>query len=224
MICNVGRKGDLFMYVGGISAGYFYGVNASYGRTVYVVPARTGARSGPVPPVSPVPAVNMGRSGNGVEGSPAVIYTPSGIKMADGAAQIPGQEEVQNDEKKVQSKSSPAECQTCKERKYKDGSNENVSFKAAAHISPGAAGAVVRAHEGEHVSNAYTKAAQKNGKVISASVSIHTSTCPECGRTYVSGGTTRTAIKYSNEKNPYQRNQKSQDALRLRGRNIDYAA
>ncbi len=212
------------MYTGGISAGYFYGANASYGRTAYVVPARTGARSGPVPPVSPVPAVTMGRPGDGVEGSPAVIYTPSGIKMGDEATRIPGQEDVQNSGKKVEGKSSPAECQTCKERKYKDGSDENVSFKAAAHISPGAAGAVVRAHEGEHVSNAYTKAAQDNGKVVSASVSIHTSICPECGRTYVSGGTTRTAIKYSNEKNPYQKNQKAQDALRLRGRNIDYAA
>lgn len=33
-------------------------------------------------------------------------------------------------------KSTPAECQTCKERKYIDGSDENVSFKAAAHIYP----------------------------------------------------------------------------------------
>lgn len=120
--------------------------------------------------------------------------------------------------------SSPQECQTCKERKYQDGSNENVSFKAASHISPNAAGSAVRAHEGEHVSNAYAKAAQNNGKVISASVSIHTSVCPECGRTYVSGGTTNTMIKYSDESNPYQQNQKALDALRFTGSNIDYAA
>jgi len=63
---------------------------------------------------------------------------------------------------------SPEECQTCKNRKYVDGSNENVSYKSAAHIAPGAAGNAVRAHEGEHVSNAYTKASQNNGKVISA--------------------------------------------------------
>lgn len=121
-------------------------------------------------------------------------------------------------------KSSPEECQTCKERKYQDGSNENVSFKAASHISPNAAGSAVRAHEGEHVSNAYDQAAEKNGKVISASVSIHTAICPECGRTYVSGGTTSTTISYSDESNPYQRNQKALDALRLTGSNIDYAA
>ena len=120
--------------------------------------------------------------------------------------------------------SSPEECQTCKNRKYADGSDENVSYKSAAHIAPGAAGNAVRAHEGEHVSNAYTKASQNNGKVISASVSIHTSVCPECGCTYVSGGTTNTMIKYPNESNPYQQERKSQDALRFTGNNIDYVA
>lgn len=84
--------------------------------------------------------------------------------------------------------SSSEECQTCKNRKYQDGSDEMVSFKSAAHISPQAAAGRVRAHEGEHVSNAYDKAAQKNGTVVYASVSIHTSVCPECGKTYVSGG------------------------------------
>lgn len=121
-------------------------------------------------------------------------------------------------------KASPTECQTCKERKYQDGSNENVSFKSAAHISPNAAGTAVRAHESEHVANAYSKAAQKNGTVVSASVSIHTSICPECGRTYVSGGTTNTTIRYTDESNPYQKNQKALDAMRLTGSNVDYAA
>lgn len=117
---------------------------------------------------------------------------------------------------------SSGECQTCKERKYQDGSNENVSFKAAAHISPQAAGAAVRAHEGEHVSNAYTKAQQNNAKVVYASVSIHTAVCPECGRTYVSGGTTNTQIKYYNEENPYQQALKLQDSAKYAGNNVDY--
>ena len=42
--------------------------------------------------------------------------------------------------------SAPSECETCKNRKYQDGSDENVSFKAAAHISPEASGARVRGH------------------------------------------------------------------------------
>lgn len=122
-------------------------------------------------------------------------------------------------------RSSPEDCETCANRKYQDGSDEgNVSFKSASHISPESAGAKVRAHEGEHVSNAYKKAAQKNGKVLNASVSIHTSVCPECGRTYVSGGVTNTMIKYSNEDNPYTKNQKQLDAAKYKGANIDYAA
>ena len=114
------------------------------------------------------------------------------------------------------------ECQTCKNRKYQDGSDENVSFKAASHISPTAAGAVVRAHEGEHVSNAYSKATQEDGRVIRASVTIQTSVCPECGRTYVSGGVTDTAIKYQNEDNPYMKDFKAQQGNVLKGQNIDF--
>lgn len=120
-------------------------------------------------------------------------------------------------------KSSPAECKTCAERKYQDGSDEMVSFKSAAHISPEASAGRVRAHEQEHVANAYNKAAQKNGKVVSANVSLHTSICPECGRSYVSGGTTATQIKYSSESNPYQQDKKEMDAMGLRGMNIDIA-
>lgn len=149
-------------------------------------------------------------------------YDLSGIPRTGGTDGTTG---ASNDSAaKVGRKSSPSECQTCKERKYQDGSSENVSFKAASHIAPNAAGSVVRAHEGEHVSNAYNKAAQKNGTVVSASVSIHTAICPECGRTYVSGGTTNTTIRYSNESNPYQQNQKALDAMRFTGSQIDYVA
>ena len=127
--------------------------------------------------------------------------------------------------KKPGKRSSPEDCETCANRKYQDGSDEdNVSFKTASHISPESAGAKVRAHEGEHVSNAYKKAAQQNGKVLNASVSIHTSVCPECGRTYVSGGVTHTMIKYTNEDNPYTKNQKELEAAMFKGANIDYAA
>lgn len=104
------------------------------------------------------------------------------------------------------------ECQTCKNRKYQDGSNEMVSFKSAAHISPTQAPSAVRAHEQEHVSNAYKKAAQNDGKVLQASVAIHTAVCPECGRVYVSGGTTTTKIKYGGDDNPYEKARKAQKA------------
>lgn len=128
-------------------------------------------------------------------------------------------------EKQAGRKSSPAECETCKNRKYQDGSDEgDVSFKAAAHIDPKSAAARVRSHEQEHVSNAYQKAAKNNGKVVSCNVSIHTAICPECGRTYVSGGTTATQIKYFNEDNPYQKEMKASDAVnKYRGMNYDEA-
>lgn len=120
-------------------------------------------------------------------------------------------------------KSSPAECETCKNRKYQDGSDEMVSFKSASHISPQASASRVRAHEQEHVSNAYKKAARGNGKVLSATVSLRTAICPECGRSYTAGGTTSTKISYSNESNPYQQNRKSADAAALIGQNLDVA-
>ena len=120
-------------------------------------------------------------------------------------------------------KSSPAECETCKNRKYQDGSDENVSFKTPTRISPGSAASAVRAHEQEHVSNAYEKAAKNNGKVLSANVAIHTAICPECGRSYVSGGTTSTQIKYFNEDNPYQKDLKNADAVKYTGMNVNIA-
>ncbi len=129
----------------------------------------------------------------------------------------------ESDVKQVGRKSSPAECETCKNRKYQDGSDEMVSFKSAAHISPEASASRVMAHEQEHVSNAYSKAAEKGGKVIQASVALQTAVCPECGRSYVSGGTTSTQIKYSNEENPYQKALKSQDAAKYSGMNLDLA-
>lgn len=141
------------------------------------------------------------------------------------AEKTPAEKADPDEHKKAGRKSSPADCETCKSRKYKDGSDEaNVSFKAASHISPQAAGTAVRAHENEHVSNAYKKAAKDNGEVLSATVSIHTAICPECGRSYISGGTTNTMIKYKNEDNPYQKELKAADATRLRGAHLDLIA
>ena len=120
-------------------------------------------------------------------------------------------------------KSSPAECETCSNRKYQDGSDEMVSFKSAAHISPDSSATRVRAHEQEHVSNAYKKAAKGNGKVLAATVSLRSAICPECGRSYIAGGTTSTKIKYPNESNPYQQNRKSAHALSLLGNNVELA-
>ena len=154
---------------------------------------------------------------NPVQNNP---ITNEAVPYAEPVNPISPSKEIGESEKLDGSK----ECQTCKNRKYQDGSNEgNVSFKTAAHVSPQAAGQAVRAHEGQHVSNAFKKAAQDGGKVLQASVAIHTAVCPECGRTYVSGGTTTTKIKYSNEDNPYTKNRKGLDNGLLSGMNFDAA-
>lgn len=145
-----------------------------------------------------------------------LYYQPmQGVNSVNGMNPL-GEEQVAG---KVQA-AGKTECQTCKERKYQDGSDEMVSFKAAAHISPEAAGTRVRAHEQEHVSNAYKKAAKDDGKVLMASVRIHTSVCPECGRSYVSGGTTATKIQYKQD-NPYDKNTKALQAEAFKGNHVD---
>lgn len=147
----------------------------------------------------------------------------SGVNGAEESKPVlnPGESDVKAPGKT----SAPSECETCKNRKYQDGSDEQVSFKSAAHISPGASASAVRGHEQEHVSNAYKKAATGNGKVLQASVSLKTAVCPECGRSYVAGGTTKTMIKYSKDAdtNPYAKDRKAIQGDALKGQNLDLA-
>ncbi len=120
------------------------------------------------------------------------------------------------------SKVKPAtECKTCENRKYVDGSNEaDVSFKTPGVIKPEEAYAKVSAHERQHVSNAIAKGSKPGAKLISASVALKMSVCPECGRTYVAGGTTTTTISYSTS-NPYDKNADEAFGNMLIGNNID---
>ena len=104
-----------------------------------------------------------------------------------------------------------SECKTCAERKYQDGSDDpGVSFKTAAHISPDQAAAKVRSHEYEHVVREQAKAEREDKEVVSQSVRLHTSICPECGRSYVSGGVTNTVTKGSTEQ-PQQQTEAKQN-------------
>lgn len=96
-------------------------------------------------------------------------------------------------------KTGKVECQTCKDRNYQDVSNDpGVSFKTPTKIAPGNVGAAVMSHEQEHVRNETAKAAREDRKIVSQSVTLQTSICPECGKSYVSGGTTRTVTKSDN--------------------------
>ena len=98
-----------------------------------------------------------------------------------------------------------SECQTCKNRKYQDGSDDpGVSFKTATNIAPEQAASAVRGHEQEHVVREQAKAQREDRRVVSQSVTIHTDICPECGDVYVSGGTTRTVTKANPAQEPQQ--------------------
>lgn len=157
---------------------------------------------------------------NGVSFNPNSIYASPLPVSGYNTSPVNGEEDVRGIENSGKTEGA-RECQTCKNRKYQDGSDEMVSFKSASHISPEAAATRVMAHEMEHVSNAYAKATQGEGKVLQASVTLKTSVCPECGRVYVSGGVTHTKIAYSNEDQPYQKQLKAFQEDALKGSKID---
>lgn len=157
---------------------------------------------------------------SGVRGTDAVTRGSDGTAQAavDGAKDAATSKRV-----------GKGECQTCKNRKYVDGSNEgDVSFKAPAHISPNNAAATVMSHEQEHVSNAIAEGNKEGKELLNVSVALHTSVCPECGRVYVSGGTTHTTIRStmgnSGNTNPYLKRQADLDYQMAAGANFDQSA
>ena len=90
----------------------------------------------------------------------------------------------------------PTECKTCESRRYQDVSNDSsVSFQSPTHISPGQSAAMVSAHESEHVTNEQARASEEGREIVSQTVMLKTSICPECKRVYVSGGETRTVSR-----------------------------
>ncbi len=96
------------------------------------------------------------------------------------------------------------ECQTCKTRRYVDGSDDpGVSFKTPGYISPEASATTVMSHEREHVSNEKAKALKDNREILYQSIKLESSICPECGKSYVSGGTTTTVSKGSSDKKDF---------------------
>ena len=84
-------------------------------------------------------------------------------------------------------------CHTCENRKYVDQSDDaSVSFQTPTSVSPNMAAAAVASHEQEHVRNEQAKADRDDREIVNQSVTLHYDTCPECGKQYVSGGTTKT--------------------------------
>ena len=127
---------------------------------------------------------------------------------------LPGVENPAAQEaKSAQEVMEEGECQTCKERKYQDGSDDpGVSFKTPTNVAPEQAASAVRGHENEHVVREQAKARQEGRKVVNQSVTYHTAICPECGTAYVSGGTTRTVTKAADSQQAQQQPKEGQDS------------
>ncbi|MBQ9948184.1 MAG: hypothetical protein IJO91_07340 [Oscillospiraceae bacterium] len=114
------------------------------------------------------------------------------------------------------------ECETCENRKYQDGSDDSgVSFQTPTKIAPEQAAAKVRGHEQEHVVRNRAKAEREGDEIVSQSVTLHTGICPECGKVYISGGTTRTTIKSGGDSDKF--NVGMEDPESGKGRLLDMA-
>lgn len=184
----------------------------------YLRPYTSGAPGAPVPPVSPVPSpdpvaqrrpttvvappqsalpdIRQGADPVEMAVRSRIRYlSPEQVDELARGGTLDGPNEA-GQTRSAQDIMDQAQCETCENRKYQDGSDDpGVSFQTPAHIDPDQAASVVRGHEQEHVVREQAKAQREDRKVVSQSVTLHNSICPECGRTYVSGGTTRTTTR-----------------------------
>ena len=148
----------------------------------------TGAQTGARAPSG----TDGGQPPNGADGAPAL-----GIDVQGNPVRMQGT--GQN----AKGRFDRFECQTCQNRTYQDGSNDpGVSFKSPTKISAAQAATAVMGHEMEHVSRNRSKAESEGREVVSQSVTLQTGICPECGKSYVAGGVTRT-VTAAKQKNPY---------------------
>ena len=118
------------------------------------------------------------------EDAAQAVSLPGAKSAQDANSPLPSETSAVSESKSAQEVMEEGECETCKERKYQDGSDDpGVSFKTPTHIAPDQAAAAVRGHENEHVVREQAKAQQEDRKVVSQSVTYHTDICPECGKT-----------------------------------------
>lgn len=112
---------------------------------------------------------------------------------------------------RMKSEEDNGECETCKNRKYQDESDDpSVSFQTASKISKGGAEAAVRSHEYEHVNHNQAKADREGKEIVYQSVIIKHGICPECGDTYVAGGETTTVTRSKPQAQEVQQAQQGQ--------------
>ena len=173
-------------------------------RTAVVPRSLPKATDQPVAPVSSVPTVGRDQLSavqlSGFRYQPGTDPVELSVR---GRIQYLSQEDLEAEismSKSAQEVMAEGECQTCRERKYQDGSDDpGVSFKTPTNVAPELAASAVRGHEQEHVVREQAEARREGREVVSQSVTYHTAICPECGKVYVSGGTTRTSTRVVQE-------------------------
>ena len=186
---------------------------AAVGR---VAPAQTA----PVEPVSEAAPVQRGVSQREVQlpsprqgADPVEMAVRGRIQYVDPDTQALQGEKAVQESKSAQEVMEEGQCQTCKARKYQDGSNDpGVSYQTPTNIAPTQAASAVRGHEQEHVVREQARAKREGREVVNQSVTLHTDICPECGKVYVSGGTTRTTTREAQVAQRYQQ-QEEQPSL-----------
>ncbi len=135
----------------------------------------------------------------GISGNPAEMAVRMRIQYVDSAQNGTLSPSVSGVDD-IRKAGEEGECETCEKRKYQDGSDDpSVSYQTPTRIDPDNAASAVRGHEMEHVVHEQARAKREDRKVVSQSVTLHTGICPECGRVFVSGGTTRTVTKGDGE-------------------------
>ncbi|MDL2233815.1 hypothetical protein LJC63_09620 [Ruminococcaceae bacterium OttesenSCG-928-L11] len=111
-------------------------------------------------------------------------------QTAPGVAKQPNEAKASLDQKV---RNSSADCETCRKRQYKDESSDGgVSFQAPKHLAASTAGIRVMSHEHEHAAAESTDPGEEGGVTRSSNTYLEYAKCPECGRTYVKGGLTKT--------------------------------
>ena len=92
-------------------------------------------------------------------------------------------------------------CQTCKKRKYQDGSDDpGVSFKTPTNVAPELAASAVRGHEQEHVVREQAEARREGREVVSQSLT--TLTGLKSGRFYGAGSSGLLALPMAPQPRP----------------------
>ena len=192
------------LYGIGLGASGQYWGPVSANRVAMVSRAQPKATDQPVAPVSSVPTVGRDQLSavqlSGFRYQPGTDPVELSVR---GRIQYLSQEDLEAEiamSKSAQEVMAEAECQTCKERKYQDGSDDpGVSFKTPTNVAPELAASAVRGHEQEHVVRKQAEARREGPEVVFPTGTYHTAICPECGKVYVSGGTTRTSTRAAQE-------------------------